>query len=225
MQLKASLREITTSPKTLRAEGKLPAVVYGHNIKNQNLTVNAVEFEKIFRHAGESTIVDLVTDDGKSHPVIIQDVQYHTLSHSPIHADFYVVSMTEKLKASIPFDFIGEAPAVKTLGGILFKQLSEVSVECLPADLPHNIPVELSSLKNLNDAIHIKDLVVSSKIKLLAPQDEVIVKVQPPRDIEKELAPAETDEKAAVEAVVAATDAEKAKAAAEKEEAKTEESK
>lgn len=221
LQLNAKHRELNEFAKDLRAKGQLPAVLYGHNVKNENVTISATDFEKIFRAAGESTIVNLVIDSGQPHPVLIQDIQYHTLSHNPIHVDFYQVSMTEKLKASVAFEFINEAPAVKTLGGVLFKQLSEVQVECLPADLPHNIIVDISSLKTFEDAIHVKDLKLSDKVKVLAPADEVVVKVQPPRDIEKELTAAPTDEKAAVEATVAATDAEKAKAAAEKEEVKT----
>ncbi len=199
-------------------------MLYGHAVKNQALLVNAVEFEKVFKAAGESTIVNLMSEDGKTHPVIIQEVQLDRLSHRPIHVDFYQVSMTEKLKAYVVLEFIGEAPAVKTMGGVLFKQLNEVQVECLPADLPHNINVDISRLKTFDDAIYIKDLPVSGKVKILAPAEETVVKVQPPRDIEKELSQT-VDEKAVVEAALAATDAEKQKAAAEKEAGKTEETK
>ena len=224
IQVNAKLRDLKEQNKVLRKQGSIPAVLYGHNVKNQNLSINAVEFEKALKLAGESTIVDLSVD-GKNFPVLIQDVQLDNLSYRPMHADFYVVSMTEKLKANVVIEFVGEAPAVKTLGGVLFKQTSEIQVECLPADLPHNIVVDISVLKTFEDAIHVKDLKISGNVKVLSPADETVVKVQPPRDIEKELAPVVTDEKAAVEAVVAATDAEKAKAAAEKEEAKAEDKK
>jgi large subunit ribosomal protein L25 len=222
IQLNAKSRDLKEQNQVLRKQGTIPAVLYGHNVKNQNLSVNAVEFEKALKLAGESTIVDLVVD-GKTHPVLIQDVQLDNLSYRPMHADFYQVSMTEKLKANVVIEFVGESPAVKTLGGVLFKQLSEIQVECLPADLPHNVVVDISSLKTFADAIYVKDLKFSDKVKVLSSEEEVVAKVQPPRDVEKELAPAVTDEKAAVEAVVAATDAEKQKAAAEKEEAKAEE--
>ena len=224
LQISAKNRDLSVDAKTLRKQGQLPAVLYGHAVKNQALLVNAVEFEKAFKAAGESTIVNLMAEDGKTHPVIIQEVQLDRLSHKPIHVDFYQVSMTEKLKAYVVLEFIGEAPAVKTMGGVLFKQLNEVQVECLPADLPHNISVDISKLKTFDDAIYIKDLPVSGKVKILAPAEETVVKVQPPRDIEKELSQT-VDEKAVVEAALAATDAEKAKAAAEKEEGKTEETK
>ena len=222
IQLNAKSRDLKEQNQVLRKQGTIPAVLYGHNVKNQNLSVNAVEFEKALKLAGESTIVDLVVD-GKTHPVLIQDVQLDNLSYRPMHADFYQVSMTEKLKANVVIEFVGESPAVKTLGGVLFKQISEIQVECLPADLPHNVVVDISSLKTFADSIYVKDLKFGDKVKVLSSEEEVVAKVQPPRDVEKELAPAVTDEKAAVEAVVAATDAEKQKAAAEKEEAKAEE--
>lgn len=189
LQIKAELRDLkTTTPEKLRKSGKLPGVLYGHKVTNANLALDAREFDKIFKKAGESTIVDLKTDDGKTHPVLIHEVQYHYLTSAPIHVDFYQVSLTDKLKAKVVLEFIDEAPAVKTLGGVLVKVLSDVEVECLPADLPHNIPVSLAGLKTLQDTLHVKDLVVPAKVKILTPADELVIKVQPPRDVEAELA-------------------------------------
>ncbi len=224
LQISAKIRDEKIKAKELRKTGQIPAVLYGHKISNQNLSLNAVEFEKVFKKAGESTIVDLVVEGGTTHPVLIQDVQLHNLKNTPIHADFYQVNMSDKLKATVALEYTGEALAVKALGGVLFKQLNEVQVECLPGDLPHNILVDISSLKTFEDAIYVKNLKVSDKVKILASAEEVVAKVHPPRDMEKELSQT-ADESAAVQATVAATDAEKAKAAAEKEEAKSEESK
>ena len=121
------MRDLKTKPNKLRAEGMIPAVLYGHKVKNAALSLNQREFEKLLKKAGESTIVDLMTDDGKTHPVLIHEVQYHYLNSQPIHVDFYEVSMTEKLKAKVALEFTGEAPAVKTLGGVL-KILDTVSL-------------------------------------------------------------------------------------------------
>jgi large subunit ribosomal protein L25 len=188
IQLKAETREIKKgSPQKLRKAGKLPAVLYGNKIQNLALSLDAREFDKVLKKAGESTIIEVVTDDGKNHPVLIHDVQIHYLTSVPTHVDFYEVSMTHKLKAKVALEFIGESPAVKTLGAILVKTLNEVEVESLPADLPHNIPVSLDSLKTLQDSIHVKDLVVSAKVKILTPADEMVAKIQPPRDVEAEL--------------------------------------
>ncbi len=189
LQLQAQARDLkTTTPAKLRKVGRLPAVLYGHKVQNENLTVDAREFDKLLKKAGESTIVELVTEDGKTHPVLLHDVQTHYLTSQPTHVDFYQVSMTEKLKAKVVLEFTGEAPAVKTLGGILVKVLNELEVECLPADLPHNIIVSLDILKTLQDSIHIKDLAIPAKVKVLTPAEELVIKVQPPRDVEAELA-------------------------------------
>src|SRR4029077_3576684 len=109
------------------------------------------------------------TGDGKTHPVLIHDIQNHYLTSRPIHVDFYEVSMTEKLKAKVALEFTGESGAVKTMGGVLVKVLNEVEVECLPADLPHNIAVSLEGLKTLQDSIHVKDLVIPAKVKVVPP--------------------------------------------------------
>lgn len=188
LQIKATVRDLKSNLNKLRKAGELPAVLYGHKVQNVALSVNFREFEKLLRKAGESTIVDLITDDGKTHPVLIHDIQNHYLTSNPIHVDFYEVSMTEKLKATVALEFIGEAPAIKTLGAILVKVLNEVEVECLPADLPHNIEVSLDGLKTLTDEVHVKDLKVSSKVQILTNGDELVAKVQPPRDVEAELA-------------------------------------
>jgi large subunit ribosomal protein L25 len=188
-QLKAQARDLkSTTPDKLRKAGQLPAVLYGRNIKNQSLTVNAAEFDKVLKKAGESTIIDLVTDDGKTHPVLIHDVQIHYLTSQPTHADFYAVSMTQKLKTKVVLEFTGESKAVKEMGGVLVKNLTELEVECLPADLPHSIIVNISPLDALNSSLHVKNITVPDGVKILTLGEEVIAKVQPPRDVETELA-------------------------------------
>lgn len=223
LQLKAAARDVKANVAKMRKAGQLPAVLYGHNVKNQSLTVSQADFEKVLRKAGESTIIHLVTDDGKTHSVLIHDIQNHYLTSNPIHVDFYEVSMTEKLKAKVALEFTGEAPAVKTLGGVLVKILNEVEVECLPADLPHNIPVSLESLKTLQDTLHVKDLPVPAKVKILTAAEEMVAKIQPPRDVEAELAAPVVEDVSKVEGAAedkpveaAAAEGEKAPAAEEK---------
>ena len=174
--------------KKLRGSGKIPAIVYGHGLKTEHLEVAYPEFEKVFRKAGESTLINLAVEGAKARNVIIQDVQKHYLNGKYIHVDFYEVSMTEKMKARVPLEFIGVSKAVKENGGVLVQVLNEIEVECLPADLPHSIEVDISGLNDFNAAVHIRDLKVSDKVKLHAEADEVVAKVSPPRDVEAELA-------------------------------------
>lgn len=183
--LKVTTRQVRgKANKELLEKGLLPAVVYGHNMSNQSLQVELKEFIKVFKKAGENTLIDLEIG-GKTQPVIIQDVQNHYLRGNPIHVDFYAVNMDEKIKAHIPVHFVGESTAVKTLGGILVKNLTEIEVECLPSDLPKNFEVDLGALATFDDAVKISALKVSDKVKILGNPDEVIVNVAPPRSEEE----------------------------------------
>jgi large subunit ribosomal protein L25 len=202
IQLKTEARATQgRSAKAVTQAGLIPAELYGHNVQNVHLSVNQIEFEKVLRKAGESTIIELQLPDGASRNVLIQDVARHYLSSQPIHVDFYEVKMTEKLTATIPIEFVGEAPAVKVLGGTLVKVLNEVEVECLPGDLPHQFDIDISGLDDFSKQILVKDLTVSDKVEIKADPDEVVATVQPPRDVEAELA-VEVDEAAAVAAAV-----------------------
>jgi large subunit ribosomal protein L25 len=203
IQLKTAVRELVgRDSDNLRKTGIIPAVLYGHNVDNVNLSVNAIEFEKVLRKAGESTIIELDMPNGVKKNVLIQDVQYHYLNNQPIHVDFFEVSMTEKLTATVPIEFIGESHAVKALGGTLVKVLTEVEVECLPADLPQHFEVDISNLKSFSDIITVADIPHdSAKVKIKADAEEAVAKVQEPRDVEAELAE-QLDEATAVAAAV-----------------------
>jgi len=187
----------------LRNAGKMPAVLYGNKVETQNLEVDQKEFLKALKTAGETTIVNLMVD-GKTQPVLIHDVQNHYLHGHPIHADFYAVDMTEKITVAVPLHFIGESAAVKSMGGTLAKNLSEVEVECLPADLPHQIDVDISKLATFDDVIRIEDLSVPAKVTILGNPQELVINVAAPRTEEemKSLDEAVKEDVTAVEGVV-----------------------
>ncbi|MHB8870920.1 MAG: 50S ribosomal protein L25 [Candidatus Doudnabacteria bacterium] len=185
IELQAQARPETPVEK-LRKQGFMPAVVYGHNKKTEHLALLLSAFEKVFRKAGESTLINLVID-GKPRNVIIHDTQRHYLTGKFEHVDFYEVSMTEKLKATVALEFIGVSKAVKENGGILVTVLDEIEVECLPADLPHNIVVDISVLNAFEDSVHVSDLKVDGKVTILTDKDDVVVKVSPPRTVEVDL--------------------------------------
>jgi large subunit ribosomal protein L25 len=205
--------------ENIRKADKLPAVLYGHGLATQHLEIGGKDFQKTFKKAGENTLISLVVD-GKIQPVLIQEVQYHYLKDYPIHVDFYAVRMDEKLKAHIPVHFIGESPAVKALGGILVKNLSEVEVECLPGDLPQDFEIDISKLTKFDEMVRVSDLVVSDKVKIISGGDELIVTVTPPRSEEelKSLEETVTEDVTKVEGVVK-PEAEEAKPEAEGEKA------
>jgi large subunit ribosomal protein L25 len=193
--LNAKVRTDDQIVKKMRATGFLPAELYGQGKENLHLFVSANEFERVFRKAGESSIIALEIEGQGKRNVLIHDVQAHYLKSIPNHVDFLEINMAEKLTANIPLEFIGESVAVKASGGTLVKVMSEVEVECLPSDLPHNLEVNIESLKTFDDVIAAKDILLPKGVTLtMEDMDEVVAKVQPPRDVEAELAePIEED--------------------------------
>jgi large subunit ribosomal protein L25 len=198
--IEASPRErLGRGVRTLRSSGQIPAVLYGHGVASQHLQIPSTDFEKVFKEAGESTIVKLQVDGSEPVNVLIQDVQRDNVLDKIVHVDFYQVKMTEKLKAHVPIKFVGESPAVKALGGTLVHNISEVEVESLPGDLPHEIEVDVSILNTFDDDIRVKDLKVDrSRVKILVEDEDLMVAmVQRPRTEEElkelEQAPVEAD--------------------------------
>jgi len=162
-------------------------------VKNLHLTLTAKEFQKVFKEAGENTIVNLISEDKKTLPVMIHEVETDPLSGKILNVDFYQIKLTEKVRVHIPIEFIGEAPAVKTFGGILVKTLKEIEVEALPQDLPHRIQIDLTSLNEIGKSISVKDLKISDKAKIfLSPETLVATVVEAKVEEVIETTPAET---------------------------------
>ncbi len=198
MELEAKLRNQNKKAKNFIKEGDIPAILYGKDVENIPLSVNQKEFEKILKEAGESTIINLIIEkDGKreAHPVLIYGIQEHYLTHKPIHIDFYQVKKGQKIKAHIPIEFIGEAPAVKILGGILVKNLDEIEVEGLPQDLPHIISVDISKLDTLESKISLKDLNISKKVKVFTSPETIVVSIVLPQEEEVSIPESPTEVK------------------------------
>jgi len=175
VELTAELREVVGHRvKHVRASGALPAVLYGKGQESLALQVPVKEFDRALKQAGESTLV-YVHVGSQVYPTIIHDVARHPISGMPIHADFYKVRLDEKITASVPVVFIGESPAVKD-GGVFVRNVNELEVEALPTDLPHEITIDISSLKAVGDQIVLKDVTVPSA-KLVGGEDEIIASI------------------------------------------------
>lgn len=192
LELNAKIREtLGKKVKTLRKQGIIPAVVYGEKIKSMPLEMNYSDFEKVYKEAGESTIIKLKVQNLKSKVneknVLIHDITRDPVSGKFIHIDFYAVRMDKLITAEVLLVFEGESPAVEIEEGVLVKNITEVEVEALPANLPPEIKVDISVLKTFDDLIHIKDLKVAEDVKILVEPNEVVVSVVPPRS-EEELA-------------------------------------
>lgn len=182
---------ITLSAKVrkdkIKNPGEIPAVVYGVSVKNTPLAVDAKEFKNVFKEAGESSLVDLVVD-GKKHPVLVHEIQREPVTGEIIHVDFYQPNLKKEVEVAVPLVFVGVAPAEKDLGGTLVKNISEVEVKALPQDLPHEITVDVSSLKTFEDHILVRDLKVPEKVAITKNLEEIVASVLAPQNIEAELA-------------------------------------
>ncbi len=190
MELKTTARNtFGKANKALREKGLIPAELYGHGVPNVHLAVDVKEFKKIFRDAGENTVVNLVIG-GEKRPTLIHDVIHDYLTSEIEHVDFYQVRMDETIRAHVPIEFTGESPAVKTANGILNKTMSEIEVEALPADLPHRFTVDLGALAELEQSVYVRDLSIPKNVKLHVDPEMVIVSVTAPRKEEEVVSPA-----------------------------------
>ncbi len=169
----------------LRKKGSIPAVVYGNNKENLNISLDAKEFNKAFMIAGHSAIVELKVGESDGENVLIQDIDMDPVRNEISHADFYRVNMNKTIRTEVPLHFIGEAPAVFQQEGSLFKNIEEVEVETLPAYLPPHIEINISILDDFSKSIHISDIKAPKGVDILEDAEQLICKVDPPRSEEE----------------------------------------
>ena len=174
--------------KSLRKKGILPAVLYGPILKkSQSLELDAKKFEKAYKEAGESSLIELEIDPGKKAPVLIHEVQVDSLTGEFIHVDFYQPRLDQEIEAKVPIIFEGVSKAVKELEGTLVKNISEIGVKALPHKLPKEIKADIRNLESFEDHILIKDLVLPQGVKILREPGEIVASVTPPEKVEEEL--------------------------------------
>lgn len=178
LQLTAQVRTNKESTKGLFAQGLIPAVFYGFKKDTTAISVNLIDFKKIWKKAGESSQVTLKTPEGDVE-TLIHDLQLDPVSGSPIHVDFLVIDTSKEVVVSVALEFEGISEAVRTGLGSLVKVLHEVEVSALPKDLPHAIVVDISKLVTLDDQIHISDIGLPSGVTMVTGTDEVVALVTP----------------------------------------------
>lgn len=156
----------------LRGKGGMPAVVYGPKQEPVHITVNQRDFEKVFKSAGESTVVT-VSVDGADIPTLIHEVDVDPVTNVPRHADFYAIVKGQKVEVMIPLEFVGESAAVKG-GANLVKTMHEVEVEADPMSLPHELTVDISKLVNIGDQVLASDIALPAGVALVTDPTEVV---------------------------------------------------
>ncbi|MDO8575231.1 MAG: 50S ribosomal protein L25 [bacterium] len=193
MQYKLTLEKRDESIKleTLRKSGKMPAVIYGPKIKTTSVAVKLVDFEKAFKGAGESSVVEL-RGLGEDHDALIHAVDFDPVTDIARHADFYIIEKGKKVQVSVPVVFVGVAPAVKEKGGILVKVMRELKIEASPKDLPHEINIDIAPLTELDSRISARDIKMPTGVTLLTHGEETVVSIAQMVE-EKEEAPTAVD--------------------------------
>ncbi len=159
----------------MRTAGFVPGVIYGSGTENTSLKLNRIDLEKVFKVAGESTLVDLQIDDKESTKVIIKDVQINPVKDLIIHVDFYQVDMKQSIEVEIPFVFVGESKAEKEQGALILRNMEAVLVKCLPGDLVENFEVDLAKLEKIGDSIQVSDLTLPESYELMSDKHNAIV--------------------------------------------------
>lgn len=166
----------------LRTQGLVPATIYGAKFKPVSVQIPYRPLEVALLHAGGTHIINL-NIDGKGQNVIAREVQRNVLRGTIMHVDFLAVDATTRITADIAVHLVGESPAVETRIGELAQQTTTLSIEALPADLIDAVEVDISGLKEVGDSIHLRDLTIDPKITVLADPDELIVRINPMRDV------------------------------------------
>ena len=197
----------------MRRAGRLPAVVYGHGISSENVSVDAHDFELLRRKAGQNALIDLSVDGKKSRPVLVHDIQVHPVNRRPIHVDLFLVRMTEELIVDVPLVAIGTSLAVENANGTLLHPIESVRVKALPDHLPQSIEYSIDGLVDFEALVKVSDLRIPGDVTLLTDPDEIVAKVLPSRlqlEVEAEKAEEAEAAEAAAEGVEAAEGAEAA---------------
>jgi large subunit ribosomal protein L25 len=207
----------------LRRTGVTPANVYGHGLDSVSVQIDTEVMDKTLKALLANEVIDLkISGERASRPVVVQKVQRHPLTSKVLHAEFYQVSLRQRMRADVPLIIVGTSEGVETYNGVLVKAIETVQVEALPLDLPSHIDVDITPLANLEDTLHVSDISVPEGVTLLTDPEVVIVKVQTPRislELEEEAAAAaeEAEEAAEGEGEAAAGEEGESESEAEKE--------
>jgi large subunit ribosomal protein L25 len=160
---------------TLRAESRIPAIIYGGEKAPISVALSEKDLMAARRKGGANAILRLKHAKGEE-TVVVKELQRHPVTDRPVHADFQRISLTQKIEAKVPLNVVGEAPGVKTSGGMLSIDMRELRIKALPAAIPQHIDVYISKLE-LHQGISVKDLALAEGIEVLDAADATIVRV------------------------------------------------
>jgi large subunit ribosomal protein L25 len=179
IELQATNREILGKKvRFLRRQGIIPVHLFGHNVESLALQCEAAQLQRVLAQAGKTRLINLKLDKAKRpRNVVVREIHRDPLNGELLHVDFYQVRMAEKIKVEIPIVLIGEAPALKSKDNTLFQELGNLTIECLPDQIPASVEVDLSSLTEAGQAIRVKDVVLDEEITILNDPELVVAKI------------------------------------------------
>ena len=181
-------REITGKKvSTLRRDGITPVHLYGSGIDSQSLQADTATIGKVITQAGTNVPVNIVIEGQNSENIcFVREVQFHPVTERLVHVDFIRVDVTKTIRADVPINIDGLAPAVRNLGGTLLQPLQSVTVEALPMDIPIVYTLQADSLVDFDTNLYVRDLEISDTVEIINDDDELVAGVVAPR-IEREV--------------------------------------
>lgn len=179
LTLKATKRDILgKKTRFLRRRSITPTHLFGHGIESLALQCDTAELQRLITQGGTTRLIDLkIEAEKRPRSVFIREIQRDVLNGQLLHVDFYQIKKTEKITADIPIVLMGEAPATRSKENIIYQELTQLGVECLPENLPPQIEIDLSSLEEANQAIYVRDIILDPDIAVTTDTDQLVVKV------------------------------------------------
>jgi len=179
LTLKAAKRDILgKKTRFLRRQSITPTHLFGHGIESLALQCDTAELQRLITQGGTTRLIDLkIEAEKRPRSVFIREIQRDVLNGQLLHVDFYQIKKTEKITADIPIVLMGEAPATRSKENIIYQELTQLGVECLPENLPPQIEIDLSSLEEANQAIYVRDIILDPDIAVTTDTDQLVVKV------------------------------------------------
>lgn len=178
LRLKATHRMVLgKKTRFLRRQRITPAHLYGRGVSSVALQCDTDELVNLVAHAGKTRLINLEVDGEKPKSVFVREIQRDVITRELLHIDFYQVKRTEKIAVDVPIVLVGEAPALKFKGRMLVHGINSLSVECLPTNVPPQIDIDITQLEEVEQAIHVKDIVLDPEVTVHADPEQMVAKI------------------------------------------------
>ncbi len=173
--LKATKRNVTGKQvKALRRAGQLPAVIYGRHVEPISISLEAHTAGLVFAKLTSSTLVTIDVE-GTEYAALVRERQRNYIKGDLTHIDFLALDLTEKIRTKVQLTFVGVSSAVKDFSAVLVHRMDALEVECLPTDLPERITVDISSIKEIGNNIHVRDIPLPVNVVVLDDVDDIVI--------------------------------------------------